>query len=64
MEKQITIKIYDGEADPLGNDCNRECSVVFSNGESFITMIFGGRDGSSDDAITLDQLREVISCLS
>ena len=64
MSKQITISMHDGAVDPLGNDKNRECSVVFENGDSFITMTFGGRDGSSNDFITLDELRAVLERLS
>ena len=59
MEKEIRLIITEGEADMLGNDGNAQTSIAFVGGNSFVTMLFGGRDGSARDSITIDEIRDI-----
>lgn len=62
--KELKLRLYEGEPDTLGNDENREITLEFVGAESFITMIFGGRDGSAKDCITLEEIKSIFERLS
>jgi len=59
MRKKLTVWFTEGEPDMLGNYGNVKTSVALVGEEECVIMTFGGRDGSSDTAITLDQLRRI-----
>lgn len=59
MRKRLTVYFTEGEPDILGNYGNIKTSVALVGEEECVIMTFGGRDGSSDTAITLDQLRRI-----
>lgn len=59
MRKSITVIFTEGQPDTLGNCGNVATSIEFRGETDLITMTFGGRDGSSDKAITLDDLRYI-----
>lgn len=59
MRKKLTVYFTENDPDMLGNYGNVETSVSFMGKEECVFMAFGGRDGSSDTAITLDQLRRI-----
>ncbi len=63
MKKTLEMTICAGEEDVLGNDENVLVSVTFSNGDSMINMTFGGRDGSSNDCITIEELLSIAAKL-
>jgi len=46
------------------NRNGEETTVTFSNEKSFISMLFGGRDGMQRDNITLEELEEVFRRLA
>ena len=59
--RKLEVIFTEGTMDILGNKDNIETSVQFVGENEFITMTFGGRDGSSSDSITLEQLRSIFS---
>ncbi len=58
MAKQLTVTVFEGTADCLGRD---ESAIIFENGDLYVSMLFGGRDGMQRDSITLDELRQVFN---
>lgn len=61
MRKTLTVMFVEDEPDMLGNDEHVETSIHFVGDESFVTMIFGGRDGSANVAIEIDELRQIFA---
>lgn len=61
MHKVLKVAFVENEPDMLGNCENVKTSVTFFGDDSFITMTFGGRDGSADKSISLDDLRKVFN---
>ena len=59
MRKKLTVWFTEDEPDVLGNYGNVETSVAFVGSDQVVTMTFGGRDGSSLDYITLEDLRSI-----
>lgn len=59
MRRKLTVYMIEGEPDALGNNENVKTSVMFVGDESFMTLTFGGRDGSSNEGITIDELRSI-----
>lgn len=59
MRKSLTAIFTEGQPDTLGNCENVSTSIEFRGEASFVTMTFDGRDGSSDKAISIDDLRSI-----
>lgn len=57
MKKSLEVIFTEGEPNMTGGDFATSVELV---GESdFVTLTFGGRDGSSDKAISIDDLRSI-----
>lgn len=63
MRKMLTVYLTEDDPDMLGNDGNVDVSLAFVGEEEAITLTFGGRDGSSDMYVTLDELRHVFAAV-
>lgn len=61
MRKMLTVYLTEDEPDMLGNYGNVETTLSFVGEEEAVFMTFGGRDGSSDLSILLDDIREVFA---
>ena len=59
MRKTLTVTFTDGMSDVLGNCDNVETSIEFVGNGNVVTMTFGGREGSSLDYITIEDLRSI-----
>lgn len=57
MKKTLEVIFTEGEPNMTGGDFATSVELV---GESdFVTLTFGGRDGSSDKAISIDDFRSI-----
>jgi hypothetical protein len=60
MAKRLSVILFDDKSDFMYDG---ETALVFSNGEIYSSMVFGGEYGMQRDSITLDELRTVFNQL-